>query len=89
MSTLTTCAARNVGWPLQRILFLLAGTFTVLGVGLGVLVSGWFLLIPALVGANQLLMVGAGWCPASLVLTRLGVTDLRDQPRPEHAGRQP
>ena len=78
MSVLTTCSARNVGWPLQRILFLLAGAFTLTGIGLGVLVSSWFLLLPALVGANQLLMVAAGWCPASLLLTRLGVPDLRE-----------
>lgn len=61
------------GWPMQRILFLLAGTVTLLGVLLTVTVSRWFLLVPALVGANQLLMVATGWCPMSLLLTRLGV----------------
>jgi hypothetical protein len=38
-----------------------------------VFVSPWFLLLPALVGANQLLMVAVGWCPMSRVLGRLGV----------------
>jgi hypothetical protein len=61
-------------WPLHRILFLLAGSVTLMGVALGVTVSRWFLLLPALTGANQLLMVAAGWCPMSLLLTRLGVT---------------
>lgn len=61
------------GWPLQRILFLLAGTVTLTGVTLGATVSSWFLLLPAIAGANQLLMVAVGWCPMSLLLTRLGV----------------
>jgi hypothetical protein len=60
-------------WPLQRILFLLAGTVTLTGVVLAVSVSPWFLLLPAVAGANQLLMVATGWCPMSLLLTRLGV----------------
>ncbi len=42
-------AARWRGWPATRILFLLAGTFTLIGVVLGVTVSAWFLVIPALV----------------------------------------
>ena len=68
----TGCAVA-AGWPMQRILFLLAGTVTLLGVLLTVTVSRWFLLVPTLVGGNQLLMVATGWCPMSLVLTRLGI----------------
>lgn len=67
-SCATTSAA---GWTRQRILFLLAGTFTLLGVLLTATISRWFLFIPALVGANQLLMVTRGWCPVSLLLRRL------------------
>jgi len=58
---------------MHRILFLLAGTVTLIGVLLTVTVNHWFLLVPALVGANQLLMVVTGWCPMSLLLARLGV----------------
>ena len=65
------------GWPMQRVLFLLAGTVTLAGVLLTVTVSAWFVLVPALVGLNQLLMVALGWCPMSLLLTRLGVTAAR------------
>jgi len=36
-------------------------------------VSRWFLLIPTLVGANQLLMAAIGWCPVSLLLDRAGI----------------
>ena len=60
-------------WTETRILFLLAGTVTLIGVLLSVLVSRWFLVFPTLVGLNQLLMVTAGWCPMSLLLGRLGI----------------
>lgn len=59
-------------WPVQRILFLIAGTVTLAGVLAAATVSPWFLIVPAVVGANQLLMVAVGWCPMSLLLTRLG-----------------
>ncbi|MGN6607381.1 MAG: DUF2892 domain-containing protein [Jatrophihabitans sp.] len=65
-------AAVRAGWPLHRILFLLAGTLTLSGVVVAATVSTWFLLVPAMVGVNQLLMVATGWCPMSLLLTRLG-----------------
>ncbi|MFC5175232.1 YgaP-like transmembrane domain [Nocardioides taihuensis] len=71
--TSPTCSTTS--WHVQRILFLVAGLVTLAGVVLGVLVSPWFLLVPALVGANQLLMVAVGWCPMSLLLRRLGVSD--------------
>lgn len=58
-------------WPKNRILFLLAGSGTVLGTALAASVSKWFLLIPAAVGANQLLMVGTGWCPVSGLLDKV------------------
>lgn len=69
-----SCSTRR-GWPLQRILFLMAGAVTLTGVLLGATVSAWFLLLPAMAGANQLLMVATGWCPMSLLLGRLGVRD--------------
>ena len=53
--------------------FIGAGTFTLIGVLLAVTLSAWFLLIPALVGLNQLLMVTTSSCPASLLLSRLGI----------------
>jgi hypothetical protein len=58
------------GWPLERALFAIAGSVTLAGVALAALVSPWFLLVPAFVGANQLLFVAAGDCPASLILRR-------------------
>jgi hypothetical protein len=58
-------------WPLERVLFALAGTMTLLSVLLAVFVSPWFLLLTAFVGVSQWLYVVVGACPASLVLTRV------------------
>jgi Zn-dependent protease len=55
-------------WPLERVLFALAGSMTLLSILLAVLVSPWFLLLTVFVGVNQWLFVSAGWCPASLLL---------------------
>ncbi|MCB0964850.1 MAG: hypothetical protein KDA98_16360 [Acidimicrobiales bacterium] len=60
-------------WPLERVLFAMAGTMTLLSAGLAALVSPWFLLLTAFVGASQWAYVAFRACPASLVLQRLGV----------------
>ncbi len=70
MRTAGRCSTEP-GWPLERVLFALAGTMTLLSVGLAVLVSPWFLILTAFVGVNQWLYVIAGACPASLILGRL------------------
>ena len=62
-----------VQWPLERILFALAGTMVLVSIVLAALVSPWFLLLTAFVGVNQWAFVLFGACPASLVLRRLGV----------------
>jgi hypothetical protein len=55
-------------WPLERVLFALAGTVTLTSVVLAAVVSPWFLALTAFVGVNQWLFVVFGACPASLVL---------------------
>jgi hypothetical protein len=60
-------------WPLERVLFLMAGTMTGVSAILSAVVSPWFLLLTGFVAINQLAYVTAGNCPASLVLRRLGV----------------
>ena len=68
----------NNRWPLERVLFALAGTVTLASALLAATVSPWFLLLTAFVGINQWLYVTVGACPASLVLHRLfGVTTCR------------
>ena len=62
---------RNIGrWPLERVLFALAGTITLISVVLAAAVSSWFLVLTGLVGVNQLLYVTVGACPASIILRR-------------------
>ena len=72
------CASRSTGnpaggsrWPLERVLFGLAGSMTLLSAALAALVSPWFLLLTGFVGVSQWLYVLVGACPASLVLRRL------------------
>lgn len=57
-------------WPLERALFALAGTVTLLSALLAATVSPWWPLLTAFAGFNQLLYVRVGGCPASLVLGR-------------------
>jgi hypothetical protein len=63
--------ARGTGWPLERVLFAIAGSVVIIGAGLSALVSVWFLLLVGFVGVNQWLFVLAGDCPMSLFLTRV------------------
>ena len=64
-----TCA--TTAWPLERALFAMAGTVTLLSALLAAAVSPWFLVLTAFVGVNQWLYVVVGACPVSLVLTRV------------------
>ena len=73
-ATAALSTKRATSWPLERILFAMAGTMTVLSAALAALVSPWFLVLTALVGVNQLIYVAVHDCPASLVLRRLGRT---------------
>lgn len=64
----------STAWPLERVLFALAGTVTFVSAALAALVSPWFLLLTVFVSLNQWLFVAVGFCPTSLVLERvLGV----------------
>lgn len=73
MATVDTTNGAGAGrrrWPLERALFLLAGTMTLLSALLAATVSPWFLLLTAFVGANQLAFVAFGNCPSSWLLQR-------------------
>ena len=71
MTTATSCSTESRGWPLERVLFAMAGTVTLLSALLAVTVSPWFLLLTAFVGVNQWLYVLVGACGASLILKRV------------------
>jgi hypothetical protein len=70
MNVPTRSCMRDTGWPLERVLFAMAGTVTLLSALLAAVVSPWFLLLTAFVGVSQWLYVTLGACPASLVLGR-------------------
>ena len=61
---------KGAQWPLERVLFLMAGTVTGLSALLSALVSPWFLLLTGFVAINQLAFVALGNCPSSWVLRR-------------------
>lgn len=60
--------SRWAGWPLERILFALAGTVVGLSALLSALLSPWFLLLTGFVSLNLLAFAGVGNCGASLIL---------------------
>jgi hypothetical protein len=63
------------GWSLERVLFALAATMTLVSVTLALLVSPWFLVLTAFVGVSQWMYVTLGDCPASLILRRCGLQE--------------
>ena len=74
-STATPSTAKNLPamkWPLERVLFAMAGSVTLLSAALAALVSPWFFLLTGVVGINQWMYVTFGACPASVVLRRFG-----------------
>ena len=57
-------------WPLERVLFALAGTVTLASALLTAFMSKRFLLLTVFTGMNQWLYVAFGACPPSIVLRR-------------------
>ncbi|MDP2136285.1 MAG: DUF2892 domain-containing protein [Candidatus Didemnitutus sp.] len=57
---------------------LLAGSVVLTGLLLSQLHSPWWLLVPAFVGLNLIQSVFTGFCPPTLILTKLGWVDEQD-----------
>jgi ABC-type multidrug transport system permease subunit len=68
---------RTRGVCLERVLFAMAGSVVLVSAVLAVLVSPWFLALAVFAGVNQWLYAMAGFCPASLVLRRIGQFETR------------
>jgi hypothetical protein len=62
---------------------LLAGTLVLVSVTLGHYVSPWWLLLAVFVGANLVQSVFTGFCPAEIILRKLGLGDTACAVRPE------
>lgn len=56
---------------IDSLIRLLAGSVTLIGVALTHFVSPWWLLLPAFAGVNLIQSVFTGFCPPSLLLTKL------------------
>lgn len=54
---------------------ILAGTFVLLSVALAHFVSAWWLLLAVFVGLNLIQSAFTGFCPATLILNKLGLGD--------------
>ena len=58
---------------IDRIVLAFAGSMVLLGVALAWLVSPWWLLLAAFVGANLFQSAFTGFCPLAMLLRRWGV----------------
>ncbi len=54
---------------------LLAGSVVLTGLALAHFFSPWWLLLPAFAGVNLIQSVFTGFCPPTLILTKLGWVD--------------
>jgi hypothetical protein len=57
---------------IENLIRLLAGTMVLVSVALVCFVSPWWLLLTGFVGLNLIQSVFTGFCPPSLILTKLG-----------------
>ena len=64
--------AKTDGWYLERIIWLIAGIFTLGGTILAWLVSPWWLILTGLVGVNLLIFAFTGFCLMANILYKLG-----------------
>ncbi len=64
--------AKTDGWYLERIIWLVAGTFTLAGTMLAWLHSLYWLILTALVGINLLIFAFTGFCLMANILCKLG-----------------
>lgn len=60
-------------WTIERVVPLIAGTVVLVSLVLATTFSTWWLLLTAFVALNLLLYSAVGWCPASLIMHRLGL----------------
>jgi hypothetical protein len=59
-------------WYLERVIWLVAGTFTLSSAILAAVHSVWWLLLTALVGVNLLIFAFTGFCLMANILYALG-----------------
>ena len=60
-------------WYLERILFLIAGTFVLGSIFAGFYVHPYFFYFAGFVGLSQLVFALTGWCLMAIILRSCGV----------------
>jgi hypothetical protein len=60
---------------IDRAVFTLAGSMLLISLGLAWLVSPYWLILTAFVGANLLQAAFTGFCPAAIVFRKLGLKE--------------
>lgn len=58
---------------IENAIRILAGTFVLLSIILSTWVNPWWLLLAAFVGVNLIQSALTGFCPAEIILRKLGV----------------
>lgn len=64
--------AKTDSWYLERIIWLMAGTFTLASVALGYFFSPYWFILTGLVGMNQVILALTGFCPMTVILNKTG-----------------
>ena len=65
--------AKTDKWYLERIIWLIAGTFILLSIALTIFVSKYWLILTGLVGLNLIILSLTGFCPMAIFLNKIGV----------------
>ena len=60
-------------WYLERVIWLVAGVFTLASVLLGAFHSPYWLIFTGLVGTNLIVLSLTGFCPMAILLSALGL----------------
>jgi hypothetical protein len=58
---------------IENAIRIVAGSFVLISLALATLVNPWWLLLAAFVGFNLIQSALTGFCPAEMILRRLGV----------------
>ena len=58
---------------IENAIRIMAGTMVLISLALATLVSHWWLLLTAFVGVNLIQSALTGFCPAEIILRKLGV----------------
>jgi hypothetical protein len=72
-------------WDIERVLELMASSFSLTGIALGLTVNRRWLLLPAVVLSFLFMHALQGWCPPVPVLRRLGVRTREEIDRERYA----